>query len=133
MGIKKVTIGYIASISEQFKKDISERRYSLAFKRWLVREINEANLTRNEAVQYFQVTKPSLNTWIHFYSDAHELPLLVMTAAEKTEKKALEQRIKDLEAQLARGQMHVKALNTFIDIAEDQLKISIRKKSGAKQ
>mgnify|MGYP003600866193 FL=1 len=56
-----------------------------------------------------------------------------MSPKEKTEKQALEKRIKELEKQLDVSIMHVKALNTFIDIAEEQLEISIRKKSGTKQ
>lgn len=125
--------GYIESISEQFKKELSEQRYSLAFKRWLVRELNEHNLTRNEALTYFNTSMSSIRNWVKVYSDCEELPLPLMTAEEKAEKKALEKRIKELEAQLAKGQMHVKALNTFIDIAEEQLNIHIRKKSGTKQ
>ncbi|MFK7935810.1 MAG: hypothetical protein AB8G22_20015 [Saprospiraceae bacterium] len=37
-----------------------------------------------------------------------------------------------LKAALATEQLHVEALETMIDIAEDQLQIPIRKKSGAK-
>ena len=39
----------------------------------------------------------------------------------------------DLERQLAEARLKIKALETMIDIAEEQFKISIRKKSGAKQ
>lgn len=38
-----------------------------------------------------------------------------------------------LEQQLAEAQLKIRALETMIDIAEEQLKIDIRKKSGAKQ
>jgi transposase len=38
-----------------------------------------------------------------------------------------------LEQQLAEAQLKIRALETMIDIAESQLKIDIRKKSGAKQ
>ena len=34
---------------------------------------------------------------------------------------------------LQEAELKIKALNTLIDVAEDQLKIDIRKKSGAKQ
>ena len=44
-------------------------------------------------------------------------------------KMTLEQALKELEEE----KLKVKALNTLIDIAEEKLKISIRKKSGAKQ
>jgi transposase len=45
------------------------------------------------------------------------------------DKKALEQAL----AKLQEAELKVKALNTLIDIAEEQFKITIRKKPGAKQ
>jgi transposase-like protein len=41
--------------------------------------------------------------------------------------------IKALQAALEDAQLKVAALNTLIDVAEEQLKINIRKKPGAKQ
>lgn len=51
--------------------------------------------------------------------------------ASKNKPSAIEQ--KALEEQLAEAQLKIRALETMIDIAEEQLKIDIRKKSGAKQ
>ena len=45
----------------------------------------------------------------------------------------MEQRIQELEAQLKQEQMRSTVLDKIIDLAEQDLKISIRKKSGAKQ
>ncbi len=45
----------------------------------------------------------------------------------------MEQRIEELEARLQHEQMRRIVLDQMIDIAERDLKISIRKKSGAKQ
>lgn len=45
----------------------------------------------------------------------------------------LEQKLKILEKDLEHEKLRTRALNTMIDIAEKELKISIRKKSGAKQ
>jgi len=41
--------------------------------------------------------------------------------------------VKQLQAELRKAQLHNKLLNAIIDIAEDQLKIDIRKKSGTKR
>ena len=46
---------------------------------------------------------------------------------------SLDLKIKRLEEELKREQFKTKALNTMIDIAERELKINIRKKSGAKR
>jgi hypothetical protein len=44
-------------------------------------------------------------------------------------KKALAEALKKLEE----AELKVKALNTLIDVAEEQFKIAIRKKAGARQ
>lgn len=41
--------------------------------------------------------------------------------------------IKHLQEELRKAKLHNKLLNAMIDIAEDQLNIDIRKKSGTKQ
>ena len=52
-------------------------------------------------------------------------------------KKALEvplsNEVKQLQQELRKAQLHNKLLNAIIDIAEEQLKIDIRKKSGTKR
>jgi len=45
----------------------------------------------------------------------------------------LQKRIKELEAELQWSKMKVEALETMIDIAEEQLHIDIRKKSGSQR
>lgn len=45
----------------------------------------------------------------------------------------MEERIRELEQQLAKEKMRSTCLDTMIDIAECELKVDIRKKSGAKQ
>ncbi len=57
--------------------------------------------------------------------------------AKEKQKSILEQelelKIKKLEEDLKREQFRTKALNTMIEIAERELKVDIRKKSGAKR
>lgn len=52
---------------------------------------------------------------------------------KSTSEQELELRIKKLEEDLKLEQFRTKALNTMIDIAERELKVDIRKKSGAKR
>jgi len=62
---------------------------------------------------------------------------LQRTMAKQVEKtvyeRELEARVKKLEQELDHEQLRTLALNTMIDIAERDLKISIRKKAGAKR
>lgn len=56
-----------------------------------------------------------------------------MTEAELAELKTLQERIKALEKELEQSKLRGIALDTMIDVAEDQLGIEIRKKAGTKQ
>lgn len=56
-----------------------------------------------------------------------------MTEKERQKLESLQKRVKKLEKQLEDAQMKNIALDTLIDVAEEQLKIPIRKKAGAKQ
>ena len=52
---------------------------------------------------------------------------------ESLPKEALPTDVKQLQEELRKAKLHNKLLNAIIDIAEEQLKIDIRKKSGTKQ
>ncbi len=63
-----------------------------------------------------------------------ELQRTMSKEAEKTSKeRELELKVKQLEQQLDQEKFRTLALNKMIDIAERDLKIVIRKKSGAKR
>ena len=52
---------------------------------------------------------------------------------EKADESPLSNEVKQLQQELRKAQLHNKLLNAMIDIAEEQLKIDIRKKSGTKR
>jgi transposase len=56
-----------------------------------------------------------------------------MTTTQKQEVQALKQRNAELEQALQQANRLILALNTMIEVAEQELKIPIRKKSGTKQ
>jgi hypothetical protein len=56
-----------------------------------------------------------------------------MTEKERHKQEILLKRVKQLEKQLEDAQMKNNALEALIDVAEEQLKIPIRKKAGARQ
>lgn len=63
-----------------------------------------------------------------------ELQRTMAKQVEKTEKeRELESKVQQLEQQLEYEKFRTLALNTMIDIAERDLKITIRKKAGAKR
>jgi transposase-like protein len=52
---------------------------------------------------------------------------------QKAEVTPLSNEVKQLQQELRKAQLHNKLLNAMIDIAEEQLHIDIRKKSGTKR
>jgi polyhydroxyalkanoate synthesis regulator phasin len=119
------------------EKAINYNNYEVSFRRWLVSQIDSGNMTCQEARERFSLPvwdyKKIIRRWQERYSDEIHLSLRAMSAKERTEVKALEKRIGELEKQLERAQMKNVALNTMIDIAETDYKLAIRKKSGSKQ
>lgn len=114
---------------ELSRKRRSQRDYSLAFKLQVVREVEKGELTYKQAQKNYGIQgRSTVLVWIrkHGILDWKELPTM-------SHKKTPEQRIKELEALLAREKEKVHVLNVAIDIADDVLKTDIRKKYLPKQ
>jgi hypothetical protein len=120
---------------EKFPKESGE--FSIAHRRWLVREITAGRMSIQEAVDRFNFQSKAphalLKTWLKRYSPQITVSLPLMTEKERHKQELLLKRNKELEKQLEFAQMKNIALETLIDVAEEQLKITIRKKAGAKQ
>ena len=119
------------------EKKINYNDYEVSFRRWLVSEIDSERMSMQEARDRFSLPKWDykmlIRRWQNRYSNEIHLSLRAMSAKERTDIKALEKRIRELEKQLERAQMKNVALDTMIDIAENDYKLEIRKKSGPKQ
>ena len=130
---KKHTI----KVSDSFEKTDENFSYEIAFRRWLVREIEEKQITVLEAVKRFNFSPESgcrlINDWRRKYAPEMVISLQTMTEAEKQKLTELQKKNKALEKQLEDARMQNIAINMLIDVAEEKLNISIRKKSGAKQ
>ena len=119
-------------------KQIHSPRFSLAERIKIVHEYETSNLTLAEiSAKYGILGSSTISQWRHrLYNSkksstfAGEIKTgIVMNDPERQE---LEHQIADLERRLQKEQMKNLALNTLIDVAEEQ-GIQIRKKSGAKQ
>jgi len=111
----------------------------------IVREYLTGNLSSKELQEkYDLISSHIVNVWVNRYCNTEKslsLPLksestYPMAIIKKTnpteENEALKKHIKELENRLHYSELQNLALNTMIDIAEEQ-GIQIRKKSGAKQ
>lgn len=118
------------------QEKVDYRKYENSFRRWLVSELDSGRMSIAEARYRFNLPHrfdKTYKQWQVKYSDEIHLSLQHMSAKERTDNKLLEKRIKELEKQLELAQMKNVALNTMIDIAENDYKLEIRKKSGPKQ
>jgi len=113
-----------------------QKTISKAEKRWLVREIASGRMTIGEACERLELHSKDPRRLIYYwqkqYTSDIDFTLPVMTEKEKQKLDAAHKRMRELEKQLEDAQMKNIALETMIDIAEEQLKITIRKKSGPK-
>jgi hypothetical protein len=114
-----------------------KKEFTLSEKRWIIIELVSGRLSYSEAMKLVEKasTNPKvlISSWKRVYYPEIPFTLPVMTEKERQKLEAAHKRMKELEKQLEEAQMKNIALNTMIDIAEDQLKIVIRKKSGPKQ
>ena len=128
---------YTIHVSESFEALDTNCTYEIAFRRWLVQQIEEQKITVMSAVRRFNFNPQSgealIRIWRKKYASEMVLSLPDMTAAEKQKLTLLQQQNKALEKALEDAKMKNIALDMLIDVAEEKLKISIRKKSGAKQ
>jgi transposase len=105
-----------------------------AQKRSMVRAIREGRMTLQEAkLTYNMKSYTAIMNLLRVEEEISDLSEDMKSKAnaagngqEDAEKKALQEALEE-------AQLKIKALNTLIDVAEDQFKISIRKKPGAKQ
>jgi predicted ribonuclease YlaK len=124
-------------ISDQVFVPGQQGKYEVAFRRWIVRELESGRMTEGEVVQRFGFDPKAayhfLRHWRKQYGSeiVHTLPL--MNEKERLKVEALQKQNQQLIKQLEDAQMKNIALETLIDVAEESLKIKIRKKAGPKQ
>lgn len=128
---------YTILVSDLFARTDEKNDYEVSFRRWLVREIEEQRMTLREAIERFNFNPKNgyqlLHDWRKRYAPQMVLALPEMTEKEKHKLEALQKQNAALQKQLEDAKMQNIALNMLIDVAQEKLKISIRKKPGAKQ
>lgn len=119
-------------------QETKARSYSLSERIRIVHEYETSGLTLKEVANKYGILGHStIAKWRYSLQNSRNYCNFAVGKKSKTlmndpERQALEHQIADLEKRLQKEQMKNLALNTLIDIAEEQ-GIQIRKKSGAKQ
>jgi transposase len=106
--------------------------FSDSQKRAIISEVQSGLIGKEEARRKYGIRGNSrILNWIRKFEESEsDSPIMDY---KKSDKKELLKRIKKLERQLEDEQIRSLGYSKMIDIAEDQLKISIRKKPDTKQ
>ena len=113
------------------------RPLSVTDRRSLVRSVEEGRMTLLEAKTAYNlistdVVRRYLREAEREKAELHRIATLMDKNEVRSEAISSED-VKALKKALEEAELKIKALNTLIDVAEDQFKIPIRKKPGAKQ
>lgn len=110
----------------------------------IIKEYFVGEESSKEIAEKYKIKPSTLRVWINRYSESEKsvsLPVQSKQSSTMAKKQVpnleqenaeLKRQVKDLLASLKHSEMQNLALNTLIDIAEEQ-GMEIRKKSGAKQ
>ena len=94
---------------------------------YLMGELSYRNLGLKSGINFRMIHK-----WVMKYEGKKQKQKLTETVPQE-DNIPLSSDVKQLQVELRKAQLHNKLLNAIIDIAEEQLKIDIRKKSGTKR
>jgi len=117
------------------------KHYKDEFKLLVVQEYLNTDQSQQELMKKYEIGgKNNITKWMRKFDlrvPSQQQIELQRTMAKQKEKTSYEQeleaKVHKLEEQLEYEKFRTLALNTMIDVAERDLKISIRKKAGAKQ
>jgi len=114
-------------------------RYSEAFKRKVVEDVEKNHITQAEAVKKYGLSHNSMvHLWIKKYGKNHLLHRIVRIQMPTDKNpndiiKELKKEKQKLESALAQSYVKNLALESMIEVAEEEFQIPIKKKLGKKQ
>lgn len=122
------------SVKQPVKK--SGTSYPADVKRKIVGEIKSGFHGHRTAAKIYGISRNTINSWV--IQDSL-LPLIRPTqkpmkeANENSKLKALSKQVIELQKALEKANLKIDGLQTMIQVSEEELKIKIRKKPGAKR
>lgn len=91
------------------------------------------NTTYRKLEEKYGVDFRIINYWVKKFQGKTMSKAKPRKSEEPTIAEPLPSDVKQLQEELRKARLHNKLLNAMIDIAEEQLKIDIRKKSGTRR
>jgi len=115
----------------------AQSKYGQAFRDQVARDYEAGDLSYSQIAEKYGLPSKELpKWWVRCYRKKGEIvpaEVLTMTEKEKQEIKALRMENAKLKKQVEDAELRALAYDTMIDVAEEQLGVKIRKKSGTKQ
>lgn len=115
------------------------KKYSQSLKLKVVEEVLQGHLSKADIRRKYDINASTsiILKWMRNLgvSELRTVPTYLedMKAEDSTDNEALKKRIRDLERALDDAELKAEGYSRMIDIAEKELKVSIRKKPSAKQ
>ena len=117
---QQATKNHTFLMSDSFGNSQEKGTYEVAFRRWLVIELDASRITAIQRFNYDPAGGDTLiRSWRKKYASDIVLTLPVMTEKERQKLKALQKQLEQLEKHLEDAQMKNIALETMIDVAEE--------------
>jgi transposase-like protein len=111
--------------------------FSDSFKRMVAEEILSGSIFIAAAAKKYGIpSRSTVSQWIKWYQKNNDIVVSIPTPVpEEGKYNATDDpdRIKELQKALEQAKLNIIGLETLIEVAEEQLKIEIRKKPGTKQ
>ncbi|NWJ50594.1 MAG: hypothetical protein HXX14_16740 [Bacteroidetes bacterium] len=124
-------LNWLKRYSSEYRENYMRVLLSVSDRRQIAYKVESGVMSIEEATTRYRVQQRTIKSWIKLYTC---IPKLVDTMAKNEQSQSgSSEQTKALQKQIEQLKLKVEALETMIDIAEDQLKIDIRKKSGTKQ
>jgi len=137
---KNTLIRWLKRYSSAYRQN-KKKTFSSQVRRSVLRSVKDGSMTIAEVQSAYNIrTKDTIKRWMALEKQENDdLSACNLSVVNKPDKKdtapvqPTPEEVADLQQQLADARLKIAALNTLIDVAEEQLKINIRKKPGAKQ
>lgn len=129
----------IANWRKQLNRSTQHRRtFRESVKRRIAEEVRSGLLSVEEAMQNYGILDPkTIPSWIARYDQDPKLEQMVKQPKKEPDKgkeyASVEEELAALRKELEYERLKNLALETLIEVAEEELEIEIRKKPGAKQ
>lgn len=110
------------------------RKFDATTRRKIVEELLSGTILISHLQKKYNIGGcGTIMRWVkEFQTEDQNLVSSVVENAKEKANRSNEKSTRDLEAELKLAKLKITALETMIDIAEEQFKIEIRKKSGTK-